>query len=765
MELIEIVNLEVCKKLNGLSFSEFENLFKKSLHKIDDNGEEIDVRADYTKTKNFCKSILQNNNRHKVNYKYVKGKDFGRLQSSEPSLQRIFNPFRGLLCNNKMFDLDMNNAHPKILIKLCKKHDINHSILKNYIDNREEWLEEISRDFKVDRKEAKSILLKSINKENLTTHHNNKLIKNKRFLEFDKQTSEIINKLFDVYNKDYLKYVVNESYNQKGKMMNLILCKIENEYLQKAIKYLTDKKIKVSVLMFDGCMIYKENANQDEIIKDLNKLFKKEDMQWSFKSHNLELEEDFNKIKEEQKIDSFIGENIIEIAEHILDGILLDKIYKCHSEIIYITSYKIIKNEKIIKEELYKLISQQNYIEHRVDLKGNDKYPEVSKEHKYIENLVVSIINKAPRDDKFNKKIWNDTLYKIYFKNGYYDFKLKEFIKGEFNKTYVKIDRDYNCKSNKKVRDEIYSKILNPIFTIKKNDEFRNQLLRYYLHRMSRIIAGHIEDKRWILFQGLRNSGKGMISDMLKNSFDGYVRTTNAENFISKKVSGDASKANSWIIDYEYVRLAITQEITVIEKEYIDGNMIKKFCSGGDYMDGRKNFKDEYEFRIQSALMVSCNDIPEIRPTDAEEFKEEFQLKSKFVEKDFDESKKLATFEYYEKEEGLKTNYLQKDEVIDEFTNIILEAYYDNVEYPKVLKDELKELEDDEDMTKLFNLFEYTDNEEKKDVITNDELREIIKESKIPFTLKKCKLLLRTKGCNEYRDATKRGISNIKLKE
>ena len=54
---------------------------------------------------------------------------------------------------------------------------------------------------------------------------------------------------------------------------------------------------------------------------------------------------------------------------------------------------------------------------------------------------------------------------------------------------------------------------------------------------MSRIIAGHIEDKRWILFQGLRNCGKGMISDMLKNSFESYIRTTNSGNFIIKKAS------------------------------------------------------------------------------------------------------------------------------------------------------------------------------------------------------------------------------------
>jgi len=763
MELTERPNIDVCRKMNKLSFSQFENLFKKALYKCDDDGEEIDLRADYTKTKNYCKSVIQNNGIHKVNYKYVNGKDFGRLQSKEPSLQRIFNPFRGLLCDGIMFDLDMNNAHPKILIKLCQKHKIEYKYLEDYINNREQRLEELSIDHKIDRKQAKSIILKAINKENYTSHINNKKVKSKWFMEFDIETTNIMTKLFDIYKNDYYKYVKNEEYNQKGKMQNLILTKIENEYLKRAIDYLTSKKIEVAVDMFDGCMAYGEQ--QDYIIKDLNKLFKKEDMQWSFKPHNLELKEYFDKL-EITDLDSFTGENIMEIAEHILNGILYDKIYKCRDEIIYITSFKIIRNSEIIKSELYKLISVQNYHEHRKNARGDDIYPEVSKEHNYVENLAKSIMNKAPRDDNFNKKIWNDTLYKIYFKNGYYDFKLNKFIEGEFNKTYIKINKNYNPKSNKEIRDDIYKKILNPIFTIKEEtDETRKQLLNYFLHRMSRIMAGHIEDKRWILFQGLRNCGKGMISDMLKNSFESYIRTTNSGNFIIKKASAqDSSKANSWIIDYEFVRLAITQEITVAEKEYIDGNMIKKFCSGGDYMDGRKNFKDEYEFRIQSALMICCNDIPDIKPSDTEEFKEEYQLKSKFVDKNFDESKKLATFEYYEKEEDLKSDYLTKDNVINEFTIMILEAYKNKIEYPQLLQEELKDNEDDDDMNKLFNLFDYTGNVD--DFISNEDLKEIIKDCHIPFTLKKSKLLLKTKGVLESKNkkGDKRGLSGLKNK-
>jgi hypothetical protein len=162
--------------------------------------------------------------------------------------------------------------------------------------------------------------------------------------------------------------------------------------------------------------------------------------------------------------------------------------------------------------------------------------------------------------------------------------------------------------------------------------------------------------------------------------------------------------------------------------------------------------------------MICCNDIPDIKPSDTEEFKEEYQLKSKFVDKNFDESKKLATFEYYEKEEDLKSDYLTKDNVINEFTIMIIEAYNTEIEYPKLLQEEIKDNEDDDDMKKLFDLFDYTG--EKDDFISNEDLRQTIIDIKIPFSLKKSKLLLKTKGVLECKNkkGDKRGLSGLKNK-
>jgi len=766
MDLVERVNTEVAKKLNKLTMKQFEELMNVSKTKRHNN---YNIKTEYNKLKSYTRNVLKGNNNYIVNYQYVKGKDdFGRLQSKNPSLQRLFNGFRGILSNGITRDLDMSNCHPNILLNLCKEHNIKCDYVKQYIYNREEGLKELMTEYEISRDEAKQTYLKCLNKEELTTMINNKKVKNINFLNYDKETTNIIQSLYEIYKKDYDKYV-DEDYNRKGKMVNLILCKYEDIYLREAIDYLKKQKIEICTNMFDGCMIYKtDKYDIKQIIEELNKIFKDRNITWTEKQHNIDLLETLNNM-EIVTTDYFDGQDIIEVTMHILEGILDEKIYKCGDEIYYITDDKIISNEKQIDSELRDLISDQKYtiVKIKIGKSGEEiiTYVDVSKELRYINDLITMIKSKAPRDNKFIENIWNETLFKLYFKNGYYDFQKKEFFKGKYNRTFIKIERDYTPKINKKARKSIYDKILNPVFSIESDkEELQIKLMKYYLYRLSRVIAGNIGDKKYILLQGLRDCGKGVLSDLIMNCFERYVKITNAENFEYKNNNTDPAKQNSWIMDYQFVRLAITQEITVdVEKnKKMNGNAIKKFCSGGDSIEGRKNHQDEKTFKIQASLMICCNDIPEVEPKDCLEKCDEFQMKSKFISKDFKESDKLATFKYYERDLNIKETLLKDSDIIDEFTRIIIEAYNEEQEYPKEIKDELEEMDDEDDYNKLFNIFTITN--DKRDFLSNDNLRIIISQNKRPFIMKKCKMLLKTKGINEDRTSGIRGISGLVVK-
>jgi hypothetical protein len=764
--LFEKVNYSVAEKLSKINFNQFKDIFNLSTTKRHDD---YDLMREYTKLKNYCKCIIKSKNNHKVNYDYSKNKKIGRLQSIEPSIQRLYNGFRGVLCNGIMWDLDMCNCHLVLILNLCKKHNIKYNLLFDYIENREQFLSELMTDYDINRSMAKQVLLKSLNKIELTTKVNNKRVKIKSlFRKFDIELTEISKNLFEIY-KDhdrYKKYLTND-WNKEGKYINLVLCDMENEYLQRARNILIDNGIKNknAVLMFDGFMIYSENRPKEyllNIIQILNNHFKNENIKWDYKEHNIELLDYINDLVIED-VDFIESMNIIEIIEHILNGILKDRLYKDEYSFYYLNDDKIITNEKMIKSELYKLISKQNYFMFDAYKGKNGDMVNCSKIHKHINNIVDALLNNCESNINFINDIWKFTQFKLFFNNGYFDFKLNKFIECKNNKTFIKINKNYDGISNKEIRKQIYKKILYPVFSIdnKNNDIEQYQLMQYFLYLTSQFIAGNIETKKWMNFQGLRNSGKGVLGDLLKKSFEKYILTTNSGNFKFKSNVGDEQKSLSWLIDYQFTRVALTSEIDICDDMKLNGNMIKKFTSGGDDIMARKNFKDEYEFKIQAGLIIMCNDMPSIQPTDALETCDEFIMKSKFIDKDFPENNKLNGYKYYEKDPFIKSDFLNREEVLNEFILIILEYFDKYREYPENMKKEkLIEMEDEDDMSKLFNLYEYTLDE--KDRIDNENLRVDLKGHKINMSLKKMKQMLKTKGVKDYSSNGKRGLCGLK---
>lgn len=766
MEFQERVNLDIAKRLANLNIDQYIKLLDQLTVKKNRDTEKI--KNQYNLTNKYVLNIIKNNNKIDVKYNYVKGKKDGRLIAQGNSLQRLMGGIRGLLSNGITYDLDMVNCHPNILVYLCKKNEIPCDKLKKYIKNREEWLEELIIEYKIDRKLAKSCFLKCINKEELTEKINFKQVKNKNFIDFDKETTNIIQKLFNIYKDEYFNYVKSETYNQKGKMVNLVLCKYENEYLNEAIEILKKKDIEVSTLMFDGCTIYKDEDeyNIDDVIKELNKKFLNRGIMWDVKDHNTEMLNFLMKIDFED-IDMKIAEDIIEIVKHVNDNLLKKRLFRSEGITYLQTKEKIMSNAKEIKRTLYDLISEQKYYINITTQKGEEKQECVSKIHQRVNDICESAMNKCKTRPDFRKEIFESTKSKIFFSNGYFDFEKKSFVEVEFKETMKIINREFNAKKNKKVREEIYNKVLNPIFGIdnEKKDELNVRLLKYFLHRIARCIAGHYEDKKWLLFQGLRNCGKGVISALLKNSFTEYIASVDSSNFIlrnTKNIS-DVAKSKSWLLDYEFCRLAISQELVIDDGIQMDACPIKSWSSGGDDITARKNNKDEETFNIQCSLMICCNDMPEFKTKDVMETCEEFQMKSKFVDDTFNEKNKLETFKYYKTDSDVKTKFIKRQDVIDEFVHIIIEAYNNPCQYPEELKMVLDQDNDEDDMSKLFGLFEYPN--DKEAFITYDQLKRLIKGNEIPFTLKKVKMLLKTKGVIEHRNKKAKGLACIKVIE
>ena len=137
---------------------------------------------------------------------------------------------------NNILDIDMENSHPRILLYLCEKYKIKHKNLIEYINNREYFLNKISKN----RKEAKTLILQMLNGGFKNKYSNNKFI-NKFLKNFEIEIKNIQNKIYEIDNRFDDKTV----YNYKGKSLSRILLELENKILQVMVDFFKFKNIQI----------------------------------------------------------------------------------------------------------------------------------------------------------------------------------------------------------------------------------------------------------------------------------------------------------------------------------------------------------------------------------------------------------------------------------------------------------------------------------------------------------------------------------------
>ena len=253
--------------IQGLVYNEYINL--DNVLKIIKNWDDIisklpDGRRMFIqdKQKEFdpllaLKKIIKNKSPvNNVSYLPSKNlKNMGRLFAQSASLQNLPREFRGAIGAN-YHDLDMKNAHPSILLQYCQKNDIKCEALEHYVNNRDVIIEKIMNDYQLEKGDVKQLFLSVMNggkREGITDAF---------FMKF-KTECERIHTFIASLNPKLLKDVCKrKEFNVNGSLTNIILCNIENEILLTAVQYLMKEGYKVDVLVFDGCMIRKEDDKE-----------------------------------------------------------------------------------------------------------------------------------------------------------------------------------------------------------------------------------------------------------------------------------------------------------------------------------------------------------------------------------------------------------------------------------------------------------------------------------------------------------------------
>jgi hypothetical protein len=398
LTLKEPISMDILDKLmrSDLLKETFNNPFSEHSHP-----------NEYEQLKKY-KKLIKNGYAY-VKYNKVNGIDYGRVNPKGAlGLFSIRREVRQTLAKDKLVDIDIENAHPVMLLQICEHNKIECSTLKKYVNNRTKYLEMVQKTYlsHIEDKNklkdsSKSLFIRLLYfgepeswfkdnniefkdiKENFTI--------NKFIFSFQKELNEIGDKIIEKNTElsDIVKKRKQDQnkkkYNLKGSVVSYFLQEYENQILETMYTYCVfDRYItnNVAVLCADGFMITKEKFKPSLLEELQNEVFEKTGF----------------KIKLTQK----------EMTQDYLN-ILDDHI----------------KIEEYEDEE----ISEQTYS------KAKEKFEKHSFKVKYP--LMYITIN----DDNvyINDKTKFSNLYENIIYNGKYQF-IKDWFKDPENKSYEKID-------------------------------------------------------------------------------------------------------------------------------------------------------------------------------------------------------------------------------------------------------------------------------------------------------------------------------------
>ena len=182
--------------------------------------------------------------------------------NSSLGIQSLPRKIRHTLCKGLYIDLDFKNAHPTILKQLCEFYKIKTPYLDMYINNRDEILKDFIETLKIDKGEAKLMIIRALNgsRQHYEVKNWNNILDEFKRIHSTISGKKEFNDLFQEVKERKEELKTKYYDNAEASLLNRILCYIENECLtelykildnNKCFDYQRDNKIyKVSSLIF-----------------------------------------------------------------------------------------------------------------------------------------------------------------------------------------------------------------------------------------------------------------------------------------------------------------------------------------------------------------------------------------------------------------------------------------------------------------------------------------------------------------------------------
>lgn len=469
---------------------------------------------------------------HVTYRKGMQSKGKGRwFASSLSSMQRMPKRIRHSICNGLWIDLDFANVQPSILASLCKKWDFKHSFLANYVTNREDILAELVGAGVECREKAKEIILVVMfggSPEKVAVEWWDEMC-----CEF-REIAKLV--AMHVDNREFRDTCIlaDKTTNFNAKVMNTVLCYYENSCLEQLYHYLVNKKCiedGYCCLVFDGIMI-KDTAHNQACLSDAN--FLKEATVCIEKALGFTLEIKMKALDSGYDLPAGYADAVDDIA-------LIEKGDDMQAARLFLQKYghRLVKSEGRVfwyeqgvytddKEAVQKGITRCVANMKIYSRCGKNLLVPYSGSYRHVHDCLKFVLaDNSMERSNFLRELWNSNLKHIAFENGVFSFEGQCFTPYPVEGVFFthKIRREFPRTVDDATKQQLMDRIIIPIMP----DE---QQRGYLLHCLARALAGEIYDKRWYICVGERNSGKGVLCELMSAAFQDFVQTIMSENLI-----------------------------------------------------------------------------------------------------------------------------------------------------------------------------------------------------------------------------------------
>ena len=365
--------------------------------------------------RNSLKKYLSNmNDKGQVKILYEqKHENLGRYFAvGMGSFQSFSKKIRHTLIHASHIDIDIVNCHPVILLQYCNRTNIKCKQLKYYVNNRDLIIKNLMNAFDTDRKTIKEMFISMMYLGKSRNYIRNNDLKLKPDTDitylplFEKEMEGISRSIANNHKKLYQKMIdePKEGKDPYSRTMSLLLGDLENNIIQTACNFLTEKGFVVESLCFDG-LIVKKKSIEKNLFKELSKFVKKE--------NNFEVQ------FEEKKMDEIIDID----KENILNAYTLKKDYMDIDKITNIKHSSYLPTQRVPEYE--QPTKKQNMEISRIECLNANMLlnSEVSNKMDYFEGYHTKIMNPASivtiGNDTFRISSYRD------FQSNYQNIKLK----------------------------------------------------------------------------------------------------------------------------------------------------------------------------------------------------------------------------------------------------------------------------------------------------------------------------------------------------